>query len=55
MIFTDWIPMLILPQILQRQMLVRLLVIVFDAWRMHLTLLVPISHRILERIQALMG
>ena len=52
---TDWIPRLILPQIMQRQMLVRLLVIVFDAWRMHLTLLVPISHRILDRIQALMG
>ena len=54
-IFTDWIPMLILPQIMQRQMLVRFLVIVFGAWRMHLILLVPISHRILDRIQALMG
>ena len=52
---TDWIPRLILPQIMQRQMLVHSLVIVFDAWRMHLTLLVPISHRILDRIQALMG
>ena len=52
---TDWIPRLILPQIMQRQMLVHSLVIVFGAWRMHLILLVPISHRILDRIQALMG